>query len=109
MAISPQLPAKNAEVKQSHRLAFPVLSDPGNEYARQLSIAFTVPDDLQTIYQGFGISLPDSNGDDSWTLPIPTRIVADAERGVLRVDADPDYTVRPEPEETLATLRARDS
>ena len=49
--------------------------------------------------------LPSYNGDDSWELPIPARIVVDG-GGVIRdLQADPDYKVRPEPEATLDVLR----
>lgn len=66
---------------------------------------FRLPDALQQVYSQFGISLPDHNGDDSWELPLPTRLVVDP-RGVIRsVDADPDYTRRPEPEASLAVVR----
>jgi peroxiredoxin len=105
VAVSPRVPEKNAEVKRDNRLGFPVLSDPGNAYARQLGLVFTLPDDVRAIYESFGIVLPDFNGDDSWKLPIPARLVLDG-RGVIRsIEADPDYTRRPEPEATLEVLR----
>ena len=45
------------------------------------------------------------NGDDSWTLPIPARIIID-QQGVIRsMDADPDYTVRTDPQKTLEILK----
>ena len=104
VAISPQVPAKNAEVKNKQKLSFPVLSDPKNEYANQLSLAFELPDDLKKVYQEFGISLPEFNGDDSWQLPIPARLVVDAAGQIRNVSADPDYTRRPEPGETIEVL-----
>ena len=82
-----------------------MLSDPGNAYARQLSIVFTLPEELRSVYQGFGIDLPAFNADDSWELPIPARVVVDEEGAIQSVDADPDYTSRPEPDETLAILK----
>jgi peroxiredoxin len=105
VAISPQFPEKNAEVKSKHRLEFPVLSDQGNAYSRQLSIVCALPEDLQAVYKNFGIVLPDYNGDDSWELPIPTRIVVDKQGTIRSVDADLDYTRRPEPEESIEVLR----
>ncbi len=105
VAISPQTLGKNEQVKKKHRLAFPVLSDPGNSYARQLSLVFSLPDDLRSVYQGFGIDLPEFNGDQSWELPIPTRIVIDMQSRIQSIEADPDYTNRPEPDETLEVLR----
>ena len=99
------LPAGNAEVKAKHRLTFPVLGDPGNAYARSLGLAFELPADLRAIYGGFGIDLPAHNGDDSWTLPMPARLVVGGDGVIQAIASDPDYTIRPEPEETLAIVR----
>ena len=105
MALSPQVAASSAAVVEQHKLTFPVLSDAGNGYARQLGIAHELPADLREVYQGFGIDLPRVNGDDSWMLPIPARIVADARGMIASFEADPDYTTRPDPGETLDVLR----
>ncbi len=107
MAISPQIPAKNAEVKAKHSLGFPVLSDPGNTWARKLGLVYTYPQALQELYKKFGILLPEFNGDESWELPLPARLVVDSEGTIRSIDADVDYTHRPEAEasvEVLATL-----
>ena len=81
-----------------------MLSDAGNAYAKQLGLAFTFPDDLKGVYEKLGLALPDYNGDDSWQLPLPTRIVVDRDGKIRAIDADPDYTVRPEPSATLEAL-----
>lgn len=101
LAISPELPAHNLKVIETHKLGFDIVSDPGNAYAARLGLRFELPPEIKAIYQGFGLDLPAFNGDDSWTLPMPARIVIDA-RGIVRAtDVDPDYTVRPEPQKTL--------
>jgi peroxiredoxin len=106
IAISPSVPEKSAEIKDRHGLEFPILSDAGNTWARSLGLIFALPEDLREVYRGFGIVLPDHNGDDSWELPLSARIVIDT-NGVIRgIDANPDYTHRPEPEATLEVLRA---
>jgi peroxiredoxin len=67
---------------------------------------FTLPDDLKGVYQGFGLDLPRNTGHPAWELPMPARFVIDR-RGIIRAaDVDPDYTVRPEPEATLAIVRS---
>jgi hypothetical protein len=53
-----------------------------------------------------GIDLAKTNGDDSWTLPMPARHVIDRDGVIRDAQVDPDYTRRPEPSETLAVLRA---
>ena len=64
----------------------------------------TLPEDLRAIYLQFGIDLPATNGEDSWALPLATRMVIDREGIIRRIDSNPDYTRRPEPQETVTTL-----
>lgn len=81
-----------------------MLSDPGNGYAHELGIAFAFGDELRRVYTRLGLLLPAFNGDESWELPLPTRIVVASDGTVRRIDADPDYTRRPDPGETLQVL-----
>ena len=91
---------------EKHGLKFDLLSDPGNAYAAQLGVRFEVSADVKEIYRGFGIDLPASNGDPSWTLPMPTRLVVDASGTVRVADVDADYTHRPEPQKTVDDVKA---
>ncbi len=91
---------------EKHGIAFDMLSDPGNDYAAELGIRFEVTPEVQEIYGAFGIDLPKVNGDDSWTLPIPARLVVDSGGIVRAADIDVDYTRRPEPDKTLADVKA---
>jgi peroxiredoxin len=87
------------------RLTFPILWDEKSAIAQAFGLAFTLPDDLRAVYLGFGNDLAIRNGDPSWHLPVPARFVIDAAGIVRSVEADPDYTHRPEPESTLEALR----
>jgi len=106
VALTPQLPQKNQEMIDKNDLSFDLLHDAGNEYAHKLGLRFTVPTPVQEIYAQFGIDLPGFNGNDSWTLPLPGRFVIDKGGIVRAIDVDPDYTRRPEPETTIAALKA---
>jgi peroxiredoxin len=87
-------------------LTFEILSDPGNEVAQRYGLKFQLPGDLREVYLKFNIDLPKYNGDDSWTLPLPARLIIDQE-GIIRYAAiNADYTVRPEIEETIAALKS---
>jgi peroxiredoxin len=87
-------------------LTFELLADPGNQTAQKYGVVYSMPDDVQKIYNGFGIDLPKHNGDESWTLPIPARFIVDR-GGIIRYsEATVDHTVRPEPEDTIAALKA---
>lgn len=92
------------QVAQKHDLSFPILNDPGNRVADQFGLTHTFPDYLREIYLGFGLDLPRFNGDDSWQLPMPARYVIDRSGTITNAEAHPDYTVRPEPAETIEIL-----
>jgi peroxiredoxin len=87
-----------------HRLGFPLLSDPGNQVARQYGLEYRVPDYQQSIYRRALINLPFINGDESWELPIPAVYVVDRDDTVLFAAVNPDYKERPEPEEILERI-----
>ena len=106
VALSPQLPAHSLGLIDKQRLGFDILRDAGNDYTAQLGLRFALPGELVPIYQGFGIDLPACNGEPSWTLPMPARLVVDRQGIVRATDIDPDYTQRPEPAATLAALQA---
>ncbi len=106
LAVSPQQAEPLETLRAQRRLTFPVLVDTGNRVAEQFGIRSVLPDDLREVYLSFGVDLPQANGDSSWSLPMPARYVTDESGVIHSVAADPDYTVRPEPEETLATLDA---
>lgn len=109
VAISPQQPEFNQKLQKAKKLTFDILSDPGNKAASDFGLVFTFPDDLKQLYQKFGIDVARHNGDDSWTLPIPARFIIDPQGIIRYAEADPDYTVRPEPEHTLEALRSLQS
>lgn len=106
VAITPQLPEFSNTLIDEKSLDFDLLADHGNEFAEKLGLRFTLPEDLKAIYQKFGLDLPKQNGESSWTLPMPARIVIDKQGVVRSVDVDPDYKIRPEPEETIEAIKA---
>ena len=106
VAISPQMPGINLKLIQEKGYGFDILFDAENTYTDQLNLKFVLPPQLQKIYGGGGIELPKFSGDDSWSLPMPARFVIDAGGTVRYSEVNPDYTRRPEPEETLAAMKA---
>jgi peroxiredoxin len=105
VAISPQLPEHNRELIRTRQLRFDVLTDRGNEVATKFGLRFNLPDYLRQVYSTFPLDLEQFNGDASWTLPIPARFVIDSHGIIRAAESDPDYTTRPEPEDTLEAVR----
>lgn len=93
------------EAQEAETYAYAMLRDFGNRVAQSYGLVFTLPDDLREIYTKFGIDLALGNGDGTWRLPVPARFVIDRSGLVRAVDADPDYTRRSEPADTVKILR----
>ncbi len=106
VAISPQLERFNQELSKERKLPFSVLGDLGNEVAKKYNVAFTLPDSMKWVYSDiFKLNLPEFNGDDSWTLPMPARFIVDKRSIIIAADVNLDHTVRPEPETVLDALK----
>jgi len=106
VAITPQLAEASRSLIEEQGISFDLLSDPGNAYAAELGLRFTLPDDLKAVYLGFGNDLAVRNGEASWTLPMPGRFVVDRGGIVRAADVDPDYEHRPEPQKTIDDVKA---
>jgi peroxiredoxin len=104
-AISPQTVKQSFFMADQHRLRFPLLSDAGNQAARQFGLVYRVPEEQQAIYRRAFVNLPFTNGDESWELPIPATYILDRDLTVLYRSANEDYTERPEPAEIVERLR----
>ena len=106
VVLSPELPSYSAELVAKQGLTFPIINDHGLRIARSYGLAFTLPDDLKDVYLNvFKNDLEKRNGEPSWQLPMPARFVIDRSGIVRYADADPDYTARPEPADTVAVLK----
>jgi len=103
--ISPQTVKQSFFMRDQHKLRFPLLSDAGNNFARQFGLTYRVPDEQQAVYQRAFVNLPFVNGDDSWELPIPATYIIDHDGTVLYASANEDYTERPEPAEIIRFLQ----
>ena len=86
-------------------LEFEILHDAENRVAEEYGLKFELPEPLRGLYDGFGINLPKHHGSDRWELPMPSRYVIAADGRVIDAVVHPDYTRRPEPQDTLAKLR----
>ena len=104
LAVSPQLAKYNKAMKDEKNLSFEILSDPGNRIADQYGIKYKMPEALVTLYKQLGLKLNENNGDESWTIPMPARYIIDRKGMIRYADVNPDYTRRPEPEDTLTAL-----
>lgn len=106
VAISPQTVKQSYFMHDQHKLRFPLLSDSGNKIARQFGLTYRVPAEQESVYRRAFVTLPFTNGDDSWDLPIPATYIVGRDGRILYASANEDYTVRPEPADILAVLKS---
>jgi peroxiredoxin len=105
VAISPQTVKQSFFMHDQHKLRFPLLSDSGNEVARQFGLTYRVNEEQQGVYRRAFVNLPFANGDESWELPIPATFILERDGTVLYASAKEDYTERPEPDVLVGVLR----
>jgi peroxiredoxin len=60
---------------------------------------------LRDLYKSFGSTLDRFNDEPEYRLPMPARYVIDKQGIIRAADVNADYTIRPEPSETLKQLR----
>lgn len=105
VAISPQTAPNSRRARRQNNITFPILSDPGNDVAATFGLRFTLPDYLQDLYKtAFRNDLAVTNGDASWTLPMPSRFVIAQDGTIVYAEVNPDYTRRPDPELLIPVL-----
>jgi peroxiredoxin len=97
VAISPQTQDHCLTLAERKELTFPVLSDIGNQVARQFGIVFTINERAQAAHKKVHKELPKFNGDDTWEIPIPGTFLID-QSGTIRLSyVDPDFMQRLDP------------
>jgi peroxiredoxin len=105
LAVSPQTAANTRRSVREAKVTFPILTDLGNEVAALFGLRFTLPDYLQDLYKNvFKNDLAINNGEPSWTLPMPARYVIGQDGVIAYAEVNPDYTMRPDPEELMPVL-----
>jgi peroxiredoxin len=105
VAISPQTVRQSFFMHDQHRLRFPLLSDSGNEVARQFGLTYRVNEEQESVYRRAFVNVPFANGDESWELPVPATFIVERDGTVLYASANEDYTERPEPADIVDALR----
>jgi len=87
-------------------LPFDILTDLHFKVAEQFRLVFTLPGYLRELYQNpFGVALDRFHDEPEFRLPMPARYIIDRNGIIRAADVSPDYTIRPEPSQTVEALR----
>jgi peroxiredoxin len=86
-------------------LPFDILTDLHLKIAEQFGLVFTFPDYLRDLYKSWGSTLDRFHDEPEYRLPMPARYIVDSNGVIRAADVNADYTIRPEPSETLRLLK----
>jgi peroxiredoxin len=106
IALSPQAPDGALSAREANELAYPVLSDPGNQIAGTLGILTETGAAARAMQAQFGVDVAATNADGTGAIPMPTVVVVDAAGLIRWIDVHPDYGTRTEPEEIVKQVAA---
>ncbi len=87
------------------KLTFDVLTDLHLKTIEQFRLLHVLPDYLRELYKSFGNALDRFHDEPAYRLPIPARYVIDTSGIIRAADVNADYTIRPEPADTVKFLR----
>jgi peroxiredoxin len=104
VAISPQTPGHNRALAEKLKLTFALLSDMGNQVARQFGLVFTIDEAVRGAHKLVCADLPAFNGTDAWDLPMAGTFLVDQSGTVRLAFVDPDFTRRLDPSVIIARL-----
>lgn len=105
VAITPELERYTRNLHKKLNLAFDVLTDLHLKTAEEFRLVFVLPDYLRELYKSFGSTLDRFHDESEYRLPMPARYVIDR-RGIIRAaEVNADYTIRPDPPETVKLLK----
>jgi peroxiredoxin len=104
VVLTPELERYTRALHKKLNLTFDMLTDLHLKTAEQYRLVFTLPDYLRDLYKSWGSTLDRFHDELEYRLPMPARFVIDKQGIILAADVNADYTIRPEPSETIRQL-----
>lgn len=105
VAISPELPDLSLSTAEKNGLSFPVLSDVGNQVAREFKLVHRIAPEVVAYQLGNGNDVAAFNGADVAEVPLPATYVVDQGGRIEYAFVSADYTRRGDPDEVVAAVR----
>lgn len=105
VGISPQSVAYSHMTADRRNVQYQILSDEGNVIANNYGLMFSMPEQMVSAFNSFGIDIANINGGQNKVeVPVPATFVVDTNGRIAYRFLDPDYTKRAEPADIIASL-----
>ena len=106
LAITPQPSRTCSQIAERDLLAFPTLSDQGNQVADRYGIGYELELGLRPMHLRLGHDLPRLNGTGNWRIPLPATFVIGTD-GIVKLSHVTSMIYRRlDPADALAALQA---
>jgi peroxiredoxin len=105
VALTAELERYTRALHRKLNLSFDILTDLHLKTSEQFRLVFVLPDYLRELYKSFGSTLDRFHDEPEYRLPMPARYLIDPQGIVRAANVNADYTIRPEPAETVEALR----
>jgi peroxiredoxin len=105
VVLTPELERYTRALHNKLNLPFDILTDLHLKTAEQFGLVFTFPGYLRDLYKSWGSTLDRFHDELEYRLPMPARYIVDSNNVIRAADVNADYTIRPEPSETLRLLK----
>ena len=107
VGVSPSIVTIQTITKDSLELSYSLLSDAGNKVASLYGLSYKISDELDSVFEGFGLDLHENLGleeKEQPSLSIPATFVVNPNQEIVFAFADSDHTKRAEPSDIIACL-----
>ena len=105
VVLTPELERYTRALHNDLKLPFDILTDLHLKIAEQFGLVFSFPDYLRDLYRSWGSTLDRFHDESEYRLPMPARYIVDSNSLIRTAEVNADYTIRPEPSETLRVLK----
>jgi peroxiredoxin len=105
VAIVPDRQRFAAQLRAETAVPFPILTDIENGYALSLGLVFWVGEEMQKLMLARNANPAESQGNNSWFLPVPATFIVGRDGLIKARHVDPDYRTRMEMDSVLEALR----
>jgi peroxiredoxin len=105
VAIVPDRQRFAAQLRAETAAPFPILTDIENGYALSLGLVFWVGEEMRELMLARNADPAESQGNDSWFLPVPATFIVGRDGLIEARHVDPDYRTRMEIDKVLEELK----
>ena len=105
VVIVPDRQSFTARLRAETSAPFPILTDLDNGYALSLGLVFWVGEEMQKFMVAGNVNPGESQGNDSWLLPIPATFIVGRDGIIKARHVDPDYRTRMEIDSVLEAVK----